>query len=86
MSNDREEIRKIVSLLESAYPDSEAGVKAFMDKESTLDITRAKPDPEVNGVWLALDDVNKIAAIVYLNDNDFEVVNYHDAVHFYFKD
>lgn len=74
-------IEKYLNESES-YPDSEAGVIAFLKgpsgankrflKELELEKCKIHPDPSVDGVW-AVDNVKKnIRVIVYLNDLDFE--------------
>ena len=64
------------------YPDSKAGVIAFLNGPSgankkflkNLELEKCKihPDPSVDGVW-AIDNKEKnIRVIVYLKDLDFE--------------
>lgn len=63
-------------------PDSERGALEVL-KDNGVDVSsdvQAVIDPQVTGVWLIIDHGNKVAHIVYNFDNDFETVDYDEAV------
>lgn len=75
------------SLTDETFPNSPQGVKDFMLEVSTITERQLEgaeyiPDPEVDGVWMIklakpVDEFR--AVIVYLDDGDFEMVQWQDS-------
>lgn len=73
-------------IMEGGRSATAAKLFAFIQRETTLGKgTQLKdwsfqPDPRSSTTWLAMNKSKKVALIVYLDDNDFEEVDYDEAV------
>lgn len=65
----------------SKYPDTEGGVGKFCTEWVGRVPDRVAPDPEHPYVWLALFDQERMALLVYLDEDDCEEADsYEEAV------